>query len=863
MSTPTLRRWVSERFFHHIDVDAEWVERVRRVSRKGPVVYILRNLSVVDFFALDYLTRRYDLPRVRFVNDLGLFVPPSDLRSSVVTHERASWPGSGRSSWLDTFVFEPLQRGVLPALQHWARQPKDTERLRHAIRDGASAALFLKRPANLFEPKSRGRIEGDAFLRTLFAVQREIAQPIQLCPQVFVWSRGPDTVGQSPLDVVFGPREWPGTLRTLTQFAMNYRHVTLRAGEPVDLAAFLRASQPSESDEALLRRATYALLRRIERERRAVTGPLRKPVDRVRSEVIRSPRLQKMFDEVAPVGDPARAVLTDKVDAILREMEAAPEPAALPLLDRLFERTVRRMYQGFLLDEAGLARLREVSKDATLVLLPNHRSHVDYLILSKVFHDAKMPVPLVAAGDNLNFFPAGPVLRRAGAFYLRRSFRGDRLYAAVLEAYVRRLIREGHPLEFFLEGGRSRTGRLLPPKRGLLAMVVDSALGGGRPVYFCPIAITYERVPEERAYLRELTGASKEREDARGLVRSARVLRQSYGHLAVEFAEPIALAELVREHGGARSPAKRRGLISALANRTMRAIAEVSAVTPGAVVATVLLAEPGRAMPHDDLVQTARDLIEDLRRQGARLAPLDPARGALWSDAALVGALRLFLGAGHVEALREGAPLGSRERHTDPGPGALYRVADEARLALDLAKSGIVHWFMRAGLAATVLLTSDESDARTLAEHRQQRLEQLATLLRFELQGEPSAFVDHAWDTPVEPDALWLRARIVEPFVESYHVAARTVQTLKPAQTLSAEELTKRALRVGDRMHAKGEIRCREALVRPSFDNAWQSFVQLGYLAREDGALRLADSIAAPELRRTVEQRVASFRLRK
>ncbi len=844
-----LAGWFTERFFHHIDVDAAWVERIRQASTRGPVVYILRNLSVVDFFALDYLTKRYDLPRIRFVNDLGMF------------------------------VFEPMQGGMLSALRHWATQPRDTERLRRALSSGGGAALFLKRPANLFEPKNRGRIEGDAFLRTLFAVQREAQAPIQLCPQVFVWSRGPDTAGQSPLDMVFGPREWPGTLRTITQFVLNYRHVALRAGAPLDLAEFL-AKAPREHDEALLRRATYVLLRRIERERRVLTGPLRKPVDRVRAEVIRSPKLQKLLGEMADEGDPARALLTDKVDKMLKEMEATPEPAAVPLLDKLFERTVRRMYQDILVDEQGLDRLRQASKDNTLVLLPNHRSHVDYIILSKIFHDAKMSVPLVAAGDNLNFFPAGPILRRAGAFYLRRSFRGDRLYAAVLEAYVRRLIREGHPLEFFLEGGRSRTGRLLPPKRGLLGMVVDAALGGGRPVLFCPIAITYERVPEERAYVRELTGASKEREDARGLLRSARILKQNYGHLSVEFAEPIALGDLVREFSAAPdtdstteialTPSRRRALVTTLANRTMQAMSATFAVTPGALVATVLLAQPVRAVAHDDLIRSVNDLLTELRTQGARFArPLATPRNDATS--AVLGALRLFLDAGHIVAMLEGAPLGSRERNASPGAGALYRVADESRLALDLAKSGIVDRFVLPGLAATALLASGRQDSfdervRFLARLLQREflaLEPQRDDLAARVLASLGARVSH--DPPRVSDgageSVELRARILEPLIESYQVAARTLQQLKPQHAFKAAELTKRALATGDRMHAKGEIRCREALVRPTLDNAWQTFVELGYLTRSAAELRVAEGYAAAEMRRTIEQRIASFRL--
>src|SRR4029077_1613919 len=115
--------------------------------------------------------------------------------------------------------------------------------------------------------------------------------------------------------------------------------------------------------------------------------------------------------------------------------------------------------------------------------------------------------PVIAAGDNLAFFPLGPVFRRAGAFFIRRSFRGDKLYAVVVDAYIRRLLRDGYAIEFFLEGGRSRTGKLLPPQVGLLNMVVEAALGlGDRPVSFVPVSIGYERMMEETEFLRELSG---------------------------------------------------------------------------------------------------------------------------------------------------------------------------------------------------------------------------------------------------------------------------------------------------------------------------------------------------------------------
>ena len=205
-----LLAWLYDRFFEHIVVDEAWAEAVRAADSRGTVVYILRNLSFVDFFALDYLTKRLRLPQVRFANDLGLW------------------------------VLEPMGRGWLHAIASRSEE-SDASDLRRAVTAGESAALFLKRPHNLLEATARGKgkNEGDLFIRTLFEVQRESTRPILLVPQVFVWSKRPDEAKQSLFDSVLGSREWPGKIRTVAQFLMNYRHVTLRAGEPIDVRTFL------------------------------------------------------------------------------------------------------------------------------------------------------------------------------------------------------------------------------------------------------------------------------------------------------------------------------------------------------------------------------------------------------------------------------------------------------------------------------------------------------------------------------------------------------------------------------------------------------------------------------------------------
>ena len=326
---------------------------------------------------------------------------------------------------------------------------------------------------DILDPAARGKgkIEGDAFIRTLFEVQRKTDKPILIVPQVFLWSKHQDNAKQSAFDAILGPREWPGKIRTVAQFLMNYRHVTLRAGEPVDVQRFLAneaASGDPTTDDVLVRRMTYTLLRRLERERHSVLGPTRKPADRLREEVVRSPKLQKVIHDMAGEGETERRVLTARALAMVREMEAALDMNAIAAWDAAVHSVLSRIYSGIEIDEEGLARLRAATKDGSLILLPSHKSHLDYIFIAHVFYRNHLPVPVVAAGDNLSFFPLGPAFRRAGAFFIRRSFHGDRLYGAVVDAYMRRLIMDGWSMEFFLEGGRSRTGKLLAPKMGLL-----------------------------------------------------------------------------------------------------------------------------------------------------------------------------------------------------------------------------------------------------------------------------------------------------------------------------------------------------------------------------------------------------------
>jgi glycerol-3-phosphate O-acyltransferase len=844
---------VYERLLREIPIDEAWSRAVRQAAERGILVHVVRNVSLLDLLALDHLTRRLGLPRIGFANELG------------------GWLGA--AAWLGS-----------PA-----------EHLRATVASGGSSVLFLKRPPTVLArvgAAHRGRREGQDLLRVLIEASRTTRDDIVMLPETLVWTQRPERIGFSLVDTLFGSADFPGELRAAGQLLFNHKNSVLRAGEPVSLRELL-AQEGSNDDATAARRLGYALLRKVERERRAVLGPAQKPADRVREEVLKSPKLQAVLRDLAGPDDAARATLEGKARRMLRALMTTPDPGTLRGLEALADTLARQVYAGIDVDSEGLERVREAARRGSVVLLPSHKSHVDYLLVSLVMRKNGLMLPVIAAGDNLDFFPLGPVFRRAGAFFIRRSFRGDRLYTAVVDAYVRRLMRDGFAIELFLEGGRSRTGKLLPPKLGLLNMVVDAALGlENRTVSFVPVSIGYERMMEEGAYARELSGGVKRKEDVAALLKVGAVLREKYGRPNVQFGQVLPLTDLVAALGeapvGPLPPPKRRALVNRLAHRVMSEINRVTAVTPGSLVATVLLCHGRRGLPHGELVDHCRRLVRLVARMGARTTPsLTRAPGDL-REGAVREAVQLFVRAGLVVQHVPGDTLTGRAKRRAriySGDDVIYTVPDDQRLMLDLSKNITVHLFVDRALVSVALLAPPGPPAaRPLVR---ERVQSLSRLFKLEFIFRADAPFERIFDETVSDmlatgelaglddarDALglgpghdgldgrgWVTfyAAVVRSFLESYRVAARTLQVLVRG-ALTEKELSQRALRVGEQMFLGGDLSRSEAVCQPTLVNAFAAFVDQGYLERKDGKFALSGSFASEDAAETIEARVAGY----
>ncbi|GGB88592.1 hypothetical protein GCM10011352_13260 [Marinobacterium zhoushanense] len=296
-------------------------------------------------------------------------------------------------------------------------------------------------------------------------------------------------------------------------------------------------------------------------------------------------------------------------------------PSVVERLYPLFSLLLHHLYPR--IELRGLNTLHDIGRTHQLVYLPTHRSHIDYLLISWALYRERLPLPQVAAGDNLNLPLLGPILRRGGAFFMRRRFLDDPLYTQLFRRYLSQLLEGDKPLEFFIEGGRSRTGRLLPARRGLLGMTLDAWQEQcSKPLALIPISINYDLCLENSQYLRELGGQPKKQESLAGLIGAATNLLRRCGGAYLNLGEPLLL-----EPGQQLPPAEQIG------QRMLQRSNAATIATPLARLACLLPGQIEAAVQRADLVRRLSLLNQLLRELGVALPHPDPCAEEIIADA--------------------------------------------------------------------------------------------------------------------------------------------------------------------------------------------------------------------------------------
>ncbi|PSW19326.1 glycerol-3-phosphate 1-O-acyltransferase [Photobacterium sanctipauli] len=301
------------------------------------------------------------------------------------------------------------------------------------------------------------------------------------------------------------------------------------------------------TDDSIANKLARVARIHFSRQQLAASGPKLPDRQVLFNRLLASKAIEKVVAEEAAARDvPVEKVRKEAID-MMEEIAADFSYSLIKNGERFLGWLWNKLYQGLNIHNAQ--RVRRLAQDGhEIVYVPCHRSHMDYLLLSYVLYREGLVPPHIAAGINLNFFPAGPIFRRGGAFFIRRSFKGNRLYSTVFREYLAELFAKGYSVEYFSEGGRSRTGRLLPAKTGMLSMTIQAMLRGlNRPVTLVPVYIGYEHVMEVATYAKELRGKRKEKENVGQVLRTLRKLR-NLGQGYVNFGEPIPLNHYLNEH---------------------------------------------------------------------------------------------------------------------------------------------------------------------------------------------------------------------------------------------------------------------------------------------------------------------------
>jgi glycerol-3-phosphate O-acyltransferase len=296
----------------------------------------------------------------------------------------------------------------------------------------------------------------------------------------------------------------------------------------------------SSRDRALRYRRVLAA--ELNRERTAALGPTLYDFSAVANWILGDAETEKM---IAAAPSPKRA--QKRAYAYLREIAASYNYTTIRALEAALDFVWTRIFKGVRV--RNFAAVREVARTGRILWMPCHRSHLDYLLLSYLVRKEGLVCPHIAAGVNLSFWPAGPILRRGGAFFMRRSFSGNKLYTRIFTTYVDYLMHNGYPIEFFHEGGRSRIGKLMTPRYGLTSICVRSVLRRkAAATYVVPVFVGYDKVMEDDAYAREVSGAKKHNESVWQLLRSVRYLFSNYGRVDVSFGTPIHFGDFWKDY---------------------------------------------------------------------------------------------------------------------------------------------------------------------------------------------------------------------------------------------------------------------------------------------------------------------------
>ncbi len=589
-----IARWIATFLFGAMELSDKLQDRVWNLRKSGTVVFVQRRRSWVDTVVFNFLFLKHKLPIIRVLG--------GDMNLTLVGGFREMFKAFFRSIGI-------------------GRKPPDTklftERLADELSAGHEILVYLAKGPSLVKEFFSGNDPFPVIVKTA----RQSDRPVYLLPQYIIWDQTPDHTKATVTQQIIGAQEEDTLARKVYSWIKMLRYAKVECANPIDVREFIGRQTDGPSDREIVQRLKIELLHEFERERRVFSGPKLKQRPDMKAEILRDEWFLGRMLELGEESGQGRDELIFKANKILDKMASDYSHLSTRALNAVLVQAWKRMWDGIELDPTELEKLREAMREGPVLLLPNHSSHADYLLLSTQMYANDIIPPHIAAGDNLSFWPLGPIFRGSGAFFMRRSFKGDKLYKLVFDAYLRFLLKEGYLIEFFIEGGRSRSGKMLGPKYGLLSSMIEHYFAGDCPrLSIMPVGVDYDRVFEEGSFKKELEGAKKEKESVLALVKIVRFFGEKRGRVYVKFGEPLRLREWSARRNQTMDDADNRKTFTAdLASEIVNRIQGQRSASPTALVCAALLPDPGRPVEPVEFQTRVEILLAVVKAAGMKL----------------------------------------------------------------------------------------------------------------------------------------------------------------------------------------------------------------------------------------------------
>ena len=472
--------------------------------------------------------------------------------------------------------------------------------------NGDKAHFFLTQQEGLILQRERPE-NSETLDKLLHRVEANTNEDVQLVPVSIFWGRSPDKE-QSSLKLLF---DWNfslgGRFRKFLAILLHGRHTMVHFNQAMSLREMVNEGQ---DHPRTLRKVGRILRVHFRQLRESVIGPDLSHRRILVNTLIHSPRIRKAIATEASAREITLVEAEHKARQFANEIASDYSYPVIRLLDRVLTWFWNKMYDGVSIN--NIEPIKNLSQTNSIVYVPCHRSHIDYLLLSYVLYYEGLNPPHVAAGINLNMPVVGTILRKGGAFFMRRTFRGNPLYSSIFHEYLHTLSSRGFPIEYFVEGGRSRTGRTLNPKTGMLSISLRSYLRDSRkPVTFVPVYIGYEKLLEVGTYMGELRGKSKKKESPFDIFRTLAALKNRFGKAWINFGEPITAGDFLDKQVPGwevdiDDECKPEWLKQVTNNLGFSIASEINAaavINPVNLVSMALLSAPRHALGEQELVQ--------------------------------------------------------------------------------------------------------------------------------------------------------------------------------------------------------------------------------------------------------------------